>query len=291
MEYEEFREIPILLPSQTEQQAIADYLDKETARIDGLLGKKQRQIELLREKRSALITRAVTKGLNPQAPMKPSGIPWLGDIPSHWEVLRLKHLLSEPLKYGANESAEFEDPSSPRFIRITDVDSNGYLHEETFKSLPYEIAKEFLLEEGDILFARSGATVGKNFLFKKEWGICAFAGYLIRARFNKSKVKSEYLKYFANSQQYWSWLTMSFIQATIQNVNAEKYGNMLIPIPVLKEQKNIVDNLDKETARIDVLIGKIEFSIELLREYRASLISACVTGKIDVRGKNNYEKI
>lgn len=217
----------------------------------------------------------------PYPEYKPSRVELLGDVPSHWNVIHLKHIISEPLKYGANESAELDDTSLPRFIRITDVDSNGQLHEDTFKSLPFAIAKEFLLQEGDILFARSGATVGKSFLYKREWGICAFAGYLIRARFNKSRIHSEYIKYFTNSHQYWSWITAFLIQSTIQNVSAEKYGNMFVPLPTLEEQTRIIDYLYRETARIDSLLEKKQRQIELLREKRTALISRAVTKGLD----------
>ena len=101
---------------------------------------------------------------------KDSGVPWLGEVPEGWEVKRLRHLLSESLKYGANESTELEDPDLPRYVRITDIDNNGNLRDETFRSLPEAIAAPYLLRDGDILFARSGATFGKTFLYRESWG-------------------------------------------------------------------------------------------------------------------------
>lgn len=272
-------------PPLDEQRAIAAFLDRETARIDALIEKKERQIELLQEKRTALISRAVTRGLNPDVKMKPSGIEWLGEIPEHWEVKRLKFLVSEPLKYGANEAAELDAPTLPRYIRITDVDENGRLREETFKSIPEEIARPYLLRDGDLLLARSGATVGKSFYYEPSWGRAAYAGYLIRARFNSAKMMPRYVNYFTSSHQYWEWLNSSFIQATIQNVSAEKYANLMVTVPPFEEQKAIIDYLDREAARIGTLIKKIQESIEKLREYRTALISAAVTGEIDVRGE------
>ncbi|MEW6116419.1 MAG: restriction endonuclease subunit S [Nitrospirota bacterium] len=279
----EFRNVVVLPePPELAQRSIARYLDRETARIDALVGKKQKQIELLQEKRSALISHAVTKGLDPNVKMKDSGIEWLGEIPESWQAKRLRFLVSEPLKYGANESAELDDPDLPRYIRITDVDENGRLREDTFKSLPEDVARPYLLKEGDLLLARSGATVGKSFYYEPSWGLAAYAGYLIRARFNPARMMPSFVNYFTNSQQYWQWLGSSFIQATIQNVSAEKYANLTVPVPPLPEQRAIAAFLDCETARIDALIEKVEKSIELLREYRTALISAAVTGKIDV---------
>ena len=121
-------------PASSEQGAIADFLDHETATIDALVARKEQLIELLQEKRTALITRAVTRGINPNVPMKDSGVEWLGEIPAHWDVRRLKLLLQEPLHYGANEPAELMDPYLPRYIRITDVSEDGRLREETFRS-------------------------------------------------------------------------------------------------------------------------------------------------------------
>lgn len=136
---------------------------------------------------------------------KDSGIEWIGEIPEHWEVKRLKWILSENLKYGANESAELDNPEFPRYIRITDFGDDGRLKSDTFKSLPYEIAKDYMLEEGDILFARSGATVGKTFQFKNYEGLACFAGYLIKAKPNSEIANSDYVYLFTKSSGYESW--------------------------------------------------------------------------------------
>jgi len=272
------------IPDISEQCIIAAFLDRETERIDELIAKKERQIKLLQEKRAALISHAVTKGLSPDVKMKDSGIEWLRDIPESWDVIRFKYVLSVPLQYGANESAQYDEPSWPRYIRITDVNENGNLRDDTFKSLPEEVAVPYLLHEGDLLFARSGATVGKTFLYLKSWGRAAYAGYLIRGRFQQQCMMPTFAAYFCRSYNYWDWLRSSFIQATIQNVSAERYANMIIPIPPLPEQTSISAFLDRETKRIDTLINKVQESIAKLSEYRTALISAAVTGKIDVRG-------
>ncbi|MBP8303187.1 MAG: nucleotidyl transferase AbiEii/AbiGii toxin family protein [Phycisphaerae bacterium] len=290
------------MPPLNEQQAIAAFLDRETAKIDALVAKKERLIELLQEKRTALISDCVTGKaevgrmkdengnsafiLQPSSlPMKASGVEWLGEIPAHWEVRRLKFVVAEALTYGANESAEVDDPDLPRFIRITDINDDGSLRDETVRSLPVDVARPFLLKQGDLLFARSGATVGKTFMYRESWGKACHAGYLIRCRTNPSHVVPEFLSYFATSSAYWGWLSSVFIQATIQNVSAEKYANLIIPLPPPSEQLLISDYLDHETARLDALTAKVRTAIDHLKEYRAALISAAVTGKIDVRGE------
>src|SRR3989338_11255232 len=227
-------------PEHEEQKAIADFLDLKTAQIDDLIAKKERMIELLKEERTAIINQAVTKGLDPKAEIKDSGIEWFGQVPKHWEVKRLKYLVQGKLEYGANEVGELDDIKMPRYIRITDFDDDGNLRRDTFKSLPESKAKEYLLQEGDVLFARSGATVGKTFQFKNYKGRACFAGYLIRARPNQ-KILSDFLYYFTRSNAYENWKNSIFNQATIQNIGADKYSILTLPLPSAKEQKEIVN--------------------------------------------------
>lgn len=217
--------------------------------------------------------------------MKESGVEWLGEIPAHWQAKKLKFIISEPLQYGANEPAGFDDASLPRYIRITDINEDGSLREETFRSLPEHIAEPYLLKQGDLLFARSGATVGKTFLYRKSWGRAAYAGYLIRARIRPTQAVPGFLFYFAHSNSYWDWLSSRVIQATIQNVSAEKYATLKIGLPPVNEQRVIVATLDERTKEIDSLIAKAQQGIAKLREYRVAIISAAVIGKIDVRGE------
>lgn len=274
--------IPLPFPSPEEQQTIAAFLDYKTAKIDALIAKKKALLEKLLEKRTALISHAVTKGLDPKAPMRDSGIDWLGEIPAHWESKRLKFLLSSPLKYGANEAAELTDPEFPRYIRITDVNEDGTLREETFRSLLPEIAEDYLLEDGDILLARSGATVGKSFIYKPSWGVAAYAGYLIRARLS-DKMDADFTYQFFQSSCYWQWLNSIFIQATIQNVSAEKYANLVLPVPPKTEQEKIYNYLAEALKRFESQSLAARNIISRLYEYRSALITNAVTGKIDVR--------
>ncbi|EOX6875010.1 restriction endonuclease subunit S [Enterobacter cloacae complex sp. 2021EL-01261] len=277
--------IEVVYPDQPEQAQILTTLDRETARIDALVEKKTRFIELLKEKRQALITHAVTKGLDPNVKMKDSGVEWIGQVPEHWEVKPFKYILSAPMSYGANESAESDDPNHPRYIRITDLTENGTLREDTFKTLPWDKAYSYLLSDGDILLARSGATVGKSFLYRETNGAACFAGYLIKASCNEEKALPKYIYAYLQSHSYWEYISGSNIQSTIQNVSAEKYSSMVLPVPQREEQATIAATLDRETARIDALIGKAEQSITLLKERRSAFITAAVTGQIDLRGK------
>ncbi len=283
----------IPLPPLDEQRAIAALLDHETGKIDRLVDKKRFLIERLEEYREALITRTVTRGLppdaaraaglDPQPRLKPSGVEWLGEIPQHWKVRPFRRVLRDPLKYGANEAADLDDPDLPRFIRITDIDNGGRLRDETFRSLPLDIAEPYLLEPGDLLLARSGS-VGRTFLYDASWGPCAYAGYLIRARMDRAEAMPQFVSYFSASSSYAGWLRTEAIQATIENVSAERYARMPLPVPPVDEQRAIAAFLDERLERIDVLVSSVEAAIERLAEYRAALITAAVTGKIDVRG-------
>ena len=202
---------------------------------------------------------------------------WLPLVPAHWNSNRLRHLLSERLQYGANESAELDDPDLPRYVRITDIDENDSLRDETFRSLPEETARPYLLKDGDVLFARSGATSGKTFLYRNTWGRCAYAGYLIRARLDQKKLLPSFLRYFTASSNYWQWLSSSYIQATIQNVSAEKYADLWLPVPPLEEQQTIARFLDAKTAQIDTLVAQKRQLIAKLKEKRSALIARTVT--------------
>jgi type I restriction enzyme S subunit len=211
---------------------------------------------------------------------KDSGVEWLGKIPETWDAFKLKRILTEPLAYGANEAAELIDRDLPRYIRITDIREDGTLRDDTFRSISRDVAAPYLLKEGDLLFARSGATVGKTIRYDQSWGPAAHAGYLIRARFSEA-VSSKYVYYFTQSSLYQDWLRSNFIQATIQNVSAERYSDLVITIPPTMQQSHIVSFLDEKTVNLDALIAKNRRLIELLEENRSAQITRAVTKGLD----------
>ena len=278
--YDEMKMIKLAVPPLDEQSAIATYLDTATAKIDAAIAQQQKMIDLLNERKQIIINRAVTKGLNPNAKMKDSGVEWIGEVLEEWEVRRLKHLVKANLMYGANESAESEVESYPRYIRITDIDEDGKLRPDTFRSLPPAKAEPYLLKKGDLLFARSGATAGKTYLFNENIKAC-FAGYLIKASL-KETLLPEYLNYYTKSGIYANWKKSIFIQATIPNIGAEKYANLQITLPSIKEQEDIVKHLDVETGKINQVVRNCEKQISLLQERKQIIINEVVTGKVKV---------
>lgn len=284
LDWFELSKYRIQVPSIREQQAIADYLDARTAEIDGLVADCEREVGLLQEYRKAVISEAVTKGLDPDASMKDSGVEWIGEIPEGWRVKRLKFLLRVSLQYGATESGIPFDESLPRYIRITDIDSLGKLKEDDKKSLSPDLAAPYMLADEDILFARSGATVGKAFLYRADMGDAAFAGYLIKAACKREVLLPSYLSYWTQSVLYDFWKESVFNQATIQNIGADKYKELPIVVPNTRIQFEIKSYLEAKAAEIDSLIEAKQSMADKLREYRKSLISEAVTGKFKVPG-------
>lgn len=276
--WQEMKNIQIAAPPLHEQQLIATYLDQKCSEIDELITLQEEMITKLQSYKQSVITEAVTKGLDKNVPLKDSGIEWIGEIPEHWICTVFKKFLSEPMQYGANEPAEECNYNDPRYIRITDIKDDGTLRDDTFKSLPLEKAKEYMLTKGDLLFARSGATVGKTFLYKEDYAAC-FAGYLIKARCNKNELLPNFVFYYTLSNVYQNWKNSIFIQSTIQNIGADKYSVMPIIIPPLSEQQSIANYLDQKCSEIDELISIKQQKIEKLKDYKKSLIFECVTGK------------
>ena len=272
-------QIPIT--SYQEQTQIANFLDRKTEQIDELIRIKERRIELLQEQRTALINQAVAKGLDPNVEMKPSGVEWIGEIPAHWTITRLKYISNIPVTYGLNIESDRYTTEGIRLIRITDIDENGDLRQKGVYLSEDCIPQEQMLNSYDLLLSRSGATVGKSYLHLEK-GRYTSAGYLVRFNFDDYWM-SKFIYYVTLSHFYRNWLEQQIIISTIQNVNGEKYSNFQLPIPSYQEQTQIANFLDQKTQQIDELVATEQRKIELLKEYRQSLISEAVTGKIDVR--------
>ncbi|MFU2206275.1 restriction endonuclease subunit S [Streptococcus pluranimalium] len=269
----------VLVPSLAEQKCIADYLDKKVAQLDKVKALLEEQIEMLQDYRQSLIYDTVTKGLDKTVPMKDSGVDWIGEIPEGWEVKRLKYVLQTPLQYGANATGDNYDETLPRYIRITDIDSNGNLKDTGRQSLNEREAFPYILKDGDVLFARSGATVGKTFLYRETYGKSAFAGYLIKAEVNQKMILPEYLVYYTQSYLFDIWKEQSFIQSTIQNIGADKYNNLQIVLCSITEQAEIIEYLNNKVSKINQMIAIKQEQIENINQQRQTLIYDVVTGK------------
>jgi type I restriction enzyme S subunit len=276
--------LPVLLPSLAEQQAIAEYLDRQTAKIDVLIAKEERQIELLKEKRTAIISHAVTKGLNPAATMKDSGIKWLCEIPEHWELNRLK-FIAGGITVGVvvNPSIYFTESGVP-FLRGNDI-FEGQINIEAVKYMSEEsnrLLSKSMLHIGDLVSIRVGYP-GVTAVIPPQLDGCNCASLMITRR--STRASSQFLCYAMNSKLGKNQFNILQDGAAQEQINISEAVNILIPFPPFPEQQAIAEYLDRQTAKIDVLIAKIQLSVEKLKEYRTALISAAVTGKIDVRGE------
>ena len=269
------------IPPIYEQRVIADFLDRETAKIDALVARKERLIELLQEKRTALITRAVTRGLDPNVPMKDSGVEWLGEIPAHWELMPLKRILRRR-DYGISES--LGGSGDIRVLTMAHVQGGEII-------LPDDgsidaVDPRLVLESGDILFNRTNSRelVAKVGIFRgHRRDQVTFASYLVRLT-ARDNVEAEWLNYLLNSTGLLGMArSMALLSVNQANLNPTKYQRIFVPMPERSEQRRIADFAKREASRIDTLIRKVREAIDQLKEFRTALICAAVTGKIDVR--------
>ena len=234
--FDQFGQIPLVFPPVDEQDKIADFLDHKTGQIDELIRIKERRIELLQEQQTTLINQAVTKGLDPNVEMKPSGVEWIGGIPKHWTVTRLKYISNIPVTYGLNIESDRYTTEGFRLIRITDIDGHGRLRQKGVYLSEDCVPQEQILNIYDLLLSRSGATVGKSYLHLED-GKYTSAGYLVRFNFG-DYYASKFIYYVTLSHFYRNWLEQQIIISTIQNVNGEKYSNFQIPIPACASRTN-----------------------------------------------------
>lgn len=282
--------IRVLRPPPREQRAIADYLDRKAGGLAASLEKQDSLLECLREKRAALITRTVTRGLppkearaagfDPAPPLRASGVEWLGDIPAHWEVKRLKYLATindEALPDTTPADQEMQ------YVDIGSVDSvKGVTTSEllTFESAPSRARR--IARDGDTIvstvrtYLRAIAAIrdpAENLIVSTGFAV-------VRPR----RMEPAYLSYAARESRFVETVVARSVGVSYPTVNASEIATIPVPRPPEAEQRAIADYLDRETAKLDRLIGKVETAIERLREYRSALITAVVTGKVDVRG-------
>ncbi|NIC42294.1 restriction endonuclease subunit S [Aquabacterium sp. A08] len=272
----ELGSVRIAWPSMDEQLAIASHLDRETTRIDALITKKTRFIELLREKRQALITHAVAKGLDPNVKMKDSGVEWLGEVPEHWGIQPLKQLAR--LDGGAgfpDDEQGIQDAPIP-FFKVADL-SNGmtsaenYITPETADKLRAKI-----FPAGTIAFAKVGAALLLNRRVLMSIPGCADNNMMVAIPHG---ILGTWLHAVLSCYDM-AWLVNP---GAVPSVNQEQVGNIKIPVPSVEEQRSIVASVSSGTMRIDRIVVKTERSIELLKERRTAIITAAVTGQIDLR--------
>lgn len=281
---DKIRSLVIAAPSsEDEQNKVIDHLDRETARIDALITKKTRFIELLREKRQALIAHAVTKGLAPNVKMKDSGVDWLGEVPENWAIRPLKFCIDFQEGPGIM-AADFHTDGVP-LIRISGVQGDRVTLSGCNYLDPQKVAQQwshFRLQVTDLLISGSASMGNVSEVDQEAAGAIAYTG-LIRLREKKCVMQKDFILWALTSHVFSTQIDLFKAGSTIQHFGPTHLSQMLLVVPPPEEQKAIALQLKEDVARLDLLSAKSESSIELLKEHRAALITAAVTGQIDLR--------
>ena len=281
--YQGTKNVRIAFPPVPEQQQIAAFLDWKTKQIDALIARKQELLEKLKEKRLAVITQAVTKGLNPAAPMRDSGIPWLGQVPKHWEVGGF----TKYVEHRADYRGKTPEKVSEGVFLVTAKNIKG-------GRIGYELSQEYVREDeyadimsrglpkiGDLLFTTE-APLGEVANIDRE--DIALAQRVIKFRGEKLKLNNYFAKYWMMSAPFQGHVTSLATGSTALGIKASKLFELRCVVPPLEEQQQIVDYLNAKLAEFEAMEDKIREAIDRLAEYRTALITAATTGKIDVRG-------
>jgi len=286
--------VNVPIPLAEEQQTIATFLDCETGKIDALIAEQQRLVELLAEKRQAVISHAVTKGLPPNAPMKDSGIEWLGEVPEHWEVPYFCFLISNA-ELGENHDSAEGNEGVP-VMKMGNID-RGFVKLHKVEYLPegIDISESMFLKDGDFLFNTRNSLdlVGKVAIWRGELLKATYNSNILRIVFNSSKVAtSAFMNYFFNSDLGLSQLrSLAKGTTSVAAIYYKDLTSLRVMLPPPAEQYAIVTHLDIACAQFDTLTSEANRAITLLQERRSALISAAVTGKIDVRGIKPHQNI
>ncbi|MCX5632119.1 MAG: restriction endonuclease subunit S [Phycisphaerae bacterium] len=277
----DFEKIEILVPPLETQKRVADFLDEKTKIIDELIAKKEKMIELLREKRAVLITHAVTKGLDPKAKMKPSGIDWLGDIPEGWKVTKLRREVSFQNGHGFPDEIQGQDEGEFPFLKVSDINgeqihissARNYVSALNVKSRGWKI-----IPAGSVLTAKIGAALAVNHRKINDVECIIDNNMLAFILFKKTCLNHNYFFMLSKSFDL-NWFVNP---GAVPSVDMFQLKELIIPVPQTGEQKRIIDFLDAETKRIEKNVVLIKLQIDQLKEYRSSLIYSAVTGRIKV---------
>jgi type I restriction enzyme, S subunit len=275
--------IPVPLPPAAEQTQIATFLDRETAKIDELVAEQRRLMELLKEKRQAVISHAVTKGLNPDAPMKPSGIEWLGEVPAHWDVRRISSFSTKITNGFVGPTRDILADDGTRYLQSLHIKGNKIRFD-----VPYFVRDEWsnqhsksILETGDVLIVQTG-DIGQVAVVTEEFAGCNCHALIIVAPL-RLVVDGEWISWVLNSDYGFHTLLSIQTGALHPHLNCGNVKDIAVPLPSIVEQRQIVRYIEEQIHSFDTLTAEAQRAIDLLQERRTALISAAVTGQIDMR--------
>lgn len=285
--------LSFLAPEHHEQTLIAAFLDRETAKIDALIAEQQRLIGLLAEKRQATISHAVTKGLNPDAPMKDSGVEWLGDVPGHWKVGKCGFYLTILSGFAFPSAGFTEDENATKLLRGINVGVSRLKWDETiyWRRLEDDGLDVYEMRTGDLVIGMDRPLIsgGVRVAKVKEADLPCLLLQRVASLTTGSQLNSDYLLHLLSSEMFVAHFTPDTTGVSVPHISPDQICNFVIPIPPKPEQQNIVKHVAGELTKLDTLTAEAQRAIALLQERRTALISAAVTGKIDVRSLTERE--
>ncbi|MFW1940608.1 restriction endonuclease subunit S [Acinetobacter junii] len=281
----QFLNFEFSLPTVKEQNYVVDFLDHETTKIDTLIAKQEKLIELLKEKRQAVISHAVTKGLNPNVPMKDSGVEWLGEVPEHWKVIKFNHVVQ--IRNG------LVDPRDDKFKNLI-LYAPNHIEKATGKILYKETAEEqgadsnkYLCFKGEVIYSKIRPALAKVAICEEATALCSADMYPMDSY---NGLSNQFLYYFILSDSFTEAVILDSDRVAMPKINRESLSDYKLPIPPMNEQLKIIDFIEMTGKYLDCLETKAVQAIQLMQERRTALISAAVTGKIDVRNWQNPDK-
>ena len=288
LRYTDFKRMYSIVPPLEVQNSIVTYLDKKNNVIDKFIRNKERLIELLEEQKNEIINQAIVKGLNSNVKLKPSGVDWLGEIPINWEVNKLRYLGS--FQNGVSAGAEYFGSGYP-FISYGDVYNNSILPSDILglAKSSKEDRKRFSVMEGDVFFTRTSETIEEIGFSSISWNTienAIFSGFLIRFRHSKNLLFKGYSKYYFKSNLHRRYFVKEMNLVTRASLSQELLKNLAVLLPTLKEQEEISSFLDKKLTHINQIIIKARQEITSIKEYREAIITAAVTGQINLTDPN-----
>ena len=289
MKFSDVKRMPVVVPNQEEQAAIVCFLDRETGKIDALVAEQEKLIALLKEKRHALISHAVTKGLDPAVPMKDSGIEWLGKVPAHWDVRKLSSLSTKITNGFVGPTRDILVDDGVRYLQSLHIKGNAIRFDT-----PYYVRQEWsdahaksILEVGDVLIVQTG-DIGQAAVVTSEFAGCNCHALIIVAPM-RDIVTGEWLSWVFNADYGFHSLLSVQTGALHPHLNCGNVKDLFVPLPPIYEQLRIASYIAEKSQEFDQLTSEAQRAIDLLKERRSALISAAVTGKIDVRAFTQTE--
>lgn len=287
LDFTHFKRMPVTMPPRDEQAAIVRFLDHANGRIERAIRAKQKMVALLIEQKQSVVSRAVIRGLNPNVPLKPSGIPWLGDIPKHWEALPLKAVSRIQSGITLGKDYDGEALREYRYLRVANVQA-GHTDLNVVKTVrvPRAEADRSMLQKGDVLMTEGGDPdkLGRGCVWDGQISPCLHQNHVFAVRPKQSRLSSSFLSALLGTGYARSYFQTTAKQTTnLAATSKSKIGMLKVLLPQLHEQIEILAALEGELRPLNIALSRAKREIDLLREYRMRLVTDVVTGKLDVR--------